>query len=157
MSAGMSILVQGSIQGISCLVPSTQPNAPQNRQVWPGRDKEGDDALAITYTFKIFLWLSKIQKNSSKICYLVHLLNCVIVVLDGGGDIVGGVLGVVEAEGLGVADGALRGTVGDGLRVRLVGKRGWTNAATSGYRLHLQGNPLGRQMLLNLILGGPEQ
>ena len=48
--------------------------------------------------------------------HLVHLLHGVVVVLDGGGDIVGGVLGVVEAEGLGVADGALRRAVGHGLR-----------------------------------------
>ena len=48
--------------------------------------------------------------------HLVHLLHGVVVVLDGGGDLVGGVLGVVEAEGLGVADGALGRAVGHGLR-----------------------------------------
>ena len=49
------------------------------------------------------------------VAHLVHLLHCVVVVLDGGGDLVGGVLGVVEAEGLGVADGALGRTIGHGL------------------------------------------
>ena len=48
--------------------------------------------------------------------HLVHLLHSVVVVLDGGGDLVGGILGVVEAEGLGVADGALGRAVGNGLR-----------------------------------------